>query len=648
MTPSRHRLLDLHVPTRKAARAELERHAVRGEAPLLLMSLVQITGDTSHLDRFGPKIAFETVSDTRLLPPGRLPEAEQTELIGLLADALESADQPEYLQVPDNALFQRMLGLVTGDQIDDEFVPVVLEQGGFVPIEPVIDRITEPSPDFTVAILGAGMTGIAASIMLADAGFRHEIFEAGDDIGGTWRTNIYPGVAVDTPSIYYSFSFEIESQWSKYFPVGAEYQEYLRRVVDKYDVKRNIRFNTRIESLEWDDAAQEWIIRAVADGTSTTSRANAVITAAGFLNRPSVPNIPGIDTFAGTSIHTAEWNPDLDLKGKRVAIVGAGATSIQVVDAIIDDVQHLTLFQRQPHWVRPNVIGEGLVDESERWLQRNVPFYDRWQRARTYWFVSDRNYAAVRADAEWMKDNPLSISAANDVALQSCLSHLKDSFGHDPELLAAMTPDFPPHGKRMIRDPGGYYAALAGDKADVVTASLAEIVPQGVRTSDGEIVELDVIIWATGYTLDFLSTLEVTGRNGIRLTDQWTNNDPRSYLGGTVPNFPNLFVTSGPNSSAGHGGGHNYMTEVVVHYIVECLQLLTEQHAKSLEPTQEAQDEFLAQVDQEMQGSVWMNSDRAHTYYRNEAGRVILPNPWRMVDFWHMLRTPDPAKFVVR
>ncbi|MFE1396977.1 flavin-containing monooxygenase [Nocardiopsis dassonvillei] len=647
MAPAAHRVLDTSVPPRTLPQQEVARHAEEGDHASLLMSLVQVTGDTGLLDRFGPHLRLDTASGG-LVPAGRLPREQASEVVASLAEALSRASQSPYLQVPDAELFGRMISLATGTEVGGEFVPLIREQAGFEPAVPVIARTSTAPEGFRVAVLGAGMAGIAAAIGLADTGFSYEVIEAADDIGGTWRINTYPGVAVDTPSIYYSYSFEPEPGWSRLFPTGAEYQDYLRRVVDKYGVKRNIRFNTTITSLTWDEQDHEWIIKTLSGGEAGTSRANAVITAAGFLNRPKYPDLPGRDSFAGTSVHTAAWDQSLDLRGKRVGVVGAGATSVQVVDAVADAAEHLTLFQRQPHWVMPNYVGEGLVSDHERWLQSNIPFYDRWQRARAYWFVSDVNYPSTRVDPEWTATHDVSISESNDRYMRLCLGHLEASFGHDPVLRAAMTPDFPVHGKRIVRDPGRFYSTLASDKADVVTAPLAEIVPEGIRTLDGRLVELDVIVYATGFTLDFLSTVEITGRDGVRLTERWADNDPRSYLGGTVPGFPNLFVTSGPNSSSGHGGGHNFMTEAVVHYITECLQLLVERGASSIEATEQAQEEFVAAVDEQMEGSVWRHSWSAHTYYRNEQGRVLLPNPWRMVDFWTMLRTPDESKFVLR
>jgi cation diffusion facilitator CzcD-associated flavoprotein CzcO len=641
-----HPAIDVEVAPRRLDPTEVRRHAREGDPAAVLACLVQMTGDLSHVDRFGPHLQSRQENDGRLLPRMHLPEQQWEALLDEVAKA--SAAGGGYRQSLSDEDFLRVLRTVVGQEVDEEFTGIVREQAGFVSSMPAWRTEDAPTADFRVAVLGAGMAGIAAGIALTDAGFAFEIYEQAEEIGGTWRINRYPGVAVDTPSIYYSYSFELEASWSKYYPLGAEYQRYLHRVVDKYDLEHHIRFGTRIWGLAWDEKAQEWIVESERDGVVRTERYRAVITAAGFLNRPKVPDLPGLSDFRGRWLHSAEWPQDLDLRGKRVGVVGAGATSVQVVDAVIGDVEHLTLFQRQPHWVMPNHLGEGLVPDSERWLQEHLPFYDRWQRAKQYWFTSDVLYDNVRADKEWMAEHELSISSLNDMSLQLALSHLKESFGHDPELLAAMTPDFAPHGKRIIRDPGGYYAALAGDKASVVTTGLKDVTPNGLRTEDGQEIELDVIVFATGFTLDFLSTLDIVGRDGTKLAEQWAGHDPRSYLGGTVPGFPNLFITSGPNSSSGHGGGHNFMTEVVLHYIMECLQLMVARGARSMEVRKDAHDTFVAEVDAQMEGSVWRTSLNAHTYYRNEAGRVFLPNPWRMVDYWQMLREPDTTKFEIR
>jgi cation diffusion facilitator CzcD-associated flavoprotein CzcO len=246
----------------------------------------------------------------------------------------------------------------------------------------------------------------------------------------------------------------------------------------------------------------------------------------------------------------------------------------------------------------------------------------------------------------------MSISPENQFLMQACLDYIHRCFGEGSEMAKKVTPDFPIGGKRIVRDPsgfmpGGFYYALTQPNVDLETEALAKVVPEGIVTADGKLIELDVIVWATGMTLDWLSTIEVIGRDGRKLSDVWAGNNPRTYLGGTVPGFPNLFVNDGPNTGLGHGGGHNFMTETVNHFAFECLQLLVENGAKSIEVTQEAHDSHNGRLDERMKGSIWTHEFKAHTYYRNDAGRPILPSPWRLVEYWHLSQRPEPSKFLL-
>lgn len=650
-----HRLLNVDVSPVRLDANELEKHAMAADAGPLVAALAQIRADASILDRFSPLLETSQTSKwSGVTPPRHLPEDAMSEVIRLLKEALSEvgAENRKYVHVFEGDVFRRAVEVATGELPGTEFVPVMQEQAGFVADVPIIPQEVPPSADYKVLVLGTGMSGISAAIAAADAGFEYEIYEAADDIGGTWRINTYPGVAVDTPSIYYSYSFELKKDWSLCYPLGDEYQNYLRHVVSEYGLTDHIRFNTRIDGLRWDERSQEWEVTATSAGKKISSRFKFVITATGFLTGPKFPDVPGIDSFKGLSLHSTEWSKDVDLRGKRVAVIGAGATSVQIVDAVIGEVEHLTLFQRQPHWVRGNSMPDGgRVGESELWLLENVPFYAQWQRAKAYWFMSDKMYDAVRVDPEWIRSHEMSISAENHWMMLESRKHLDESFKDNPELKAKLTPNFPIYGKRPIRDPGNYYAALASDKASVVTEPLAAIEPTGIRTADGAFAEVDVIVYATGFNLDYLSTIEIVGRGGVRLADQWeTNSDPnpRAYLGGTVPNFPNLFVTSAPNTGNGHGGGHNFMTEIAVHYITECMQLVVNKGADSIEVKPEVEEKYFHAVNELFEGSVWKHRSGAHTYYTNARGRVLLPSPWRMVDFWHMHRQPAADEFIVR
>jgi len=319
---------------------------------------------------------------------------------------------------------------------------------------------------------------------------------------------------------------------------------------------------------------------------------------------------------------------------------------VQIIDACVDQVAHFTVFQRQPHWVAPRKRLTDEVPAYRRYLGRHLPYYANWNRLKSYWGTADNNYPVILHDPEWATDH-LSISAANDVLLQMCLEYIERTFGKDTELAKKVTPDFAPYGKRIIRDPGGYYAALTRDHVDVEASEPAEINAKGIVTQDGRQIDLDVIIYATGYHLDFLSTIDIRGRGGRKLADEW-GDSPRAYRGGTVPGFPNLFTMSAPNYSPGHGAGANFSMEVLAHYIIECLQLMALRGASTIEVTERAYQDYVAAIDEAMSHTVWCHTPNAHTYYRSGSGRVVVATPYRLVDVWHQHRAPIEEDFTLR
>lgn len=630
-----------------ADEATLRAHLDRADPGVLLAVLVQITGDAALLDRYAPAITH--VPD----PPEMAAAADPrtaAEIVDAIVRALDSpggvAPGPDS-PADDPARFSRLVRLALGVELGDEYLPMLAEQGGFHLGRPGRPRRGPLPPALDLVIVGGGLAGIAAAITAEREGIAYRILERNDDLGGTWLTQTYPGVGVDTPSSYYSLSSELNPGWTSYYPKGAEYQEYLRTIAAKHGLYAHTRFGAAVESMTWDDHAAVWRLRVrEADGTVAAVSAAAVVTAMGYLNRPKYPDVPGIDRFAGTSIHSGEWDPALDLRGKRVAVVGAGCTAAQIVDSIADDVAHLTLIQRQPHWVGPRKRASDDVPEHHRWLSAHVPYYANWLRLKAFWGSADSAYPVVIVDPEWAAGH-LSISRANDALLQDCLAYIERTFGAGTELAAKVTPDFAPFGKRIIRDPGGYYEALTCEHVDVVTEQPAEIVPRGIVTEAGELIEADVIIYATGFHLDFLSSLEIWGLGGRTLAEEWDGN-PRAYRGGMVPGFPNLFITSAPNANPSHGAGNNFGIEVAVHYLVECLHLMAERGARAIEPTREAYDEYVERIDRDMERTVWRHTDNAHTYYRNDSGRVVVACPWRLVDVWNEHRAPVEEHFILR
>ncbi|WP_167102813.1 NAD(P)/FAD-dependent oxidoreductase [Mycobacterium sp. DL592] len=622
----------------------LRSHLLQADPGVLVAVLAQMTADASVIDRYGPKI--DHVPD----PPERAGTTDSATAEALADEILAALEHPRpgaAAAAVDRELFATLLPIALGTDVDDEQVDLLLEQGGFLPSQPTLPRTTPIPPTTTMAIIGAGIAGIAVALAAAEEGVHFEIYDRNDDVGGTWLTTNYPGIGVDTPSAYYSLSREVNPDWSNYYPQGAEYQAYLVALADKHDLRRHIRFGTEVEALWWDEQHQHWQIHTrAADGARSIDYARVVVTAAGYLNRPRFPDLKGRDTFSGRSIHSARWDPALSLAGKRVAVIGAGCTAVQIVDACVDDVEHLTIFQRQPHWVAPRRRLSDEVPEHRRYLGRVLPFYAMWHRLKSYWATADNNYPIILQDPEWSQTH-LSISAANDVLLQICLDYIDRTFGAGSELARKVTPDFAPYGKRIIRDPGGYYTALTRDHVDVEASEPAEVNADGIRTVDGRQIDLDVIIYATGYHLDFLSTIDIRGRNGKTLAGEW-GDSPRAYRGGTVPGFPNLFITSAPNYSPGHGAGANFSMEVLAHFIVECLQLMALRDATTIEVTQGAFDDYVAGIDEAMQRTVWCHTPNAHTYYRSESGRVVVATPYRLVDLWRQHRAPIEEDFILQ
>ena len=623
---------------------ELRANLLLADPGVLVAVLAQLTGDPSVIGRFTSRISH--VPD----PPERAGTTDPdtaAELADAVIEALAAPRPSDAAAADDPEFFATLLPVALGSDVEAEHVPLLLEQGGFRPSQPTLPR-TVPIPDtVNVAIIGAGIAGISVALAAAEEGVSYEIFDRNDEVGGTWLTTKYPGIGVDTPSAYYSLSREVNPDWSSYYPQGAEYQAYLVALADKHGLRAHTRFGTEVEALWWDEDQGHWQVHSVnATGEREVSYARVVVTAAGYLNRPRWPDFPGRDTFEGSSIHSAQWDSALDLTGKRVAIIGAGCTAVQIVDACVEQVERLTVFQRQPHWVAPRKRLTDDVPDHRRYLGRHVPYYANWHRLKSYWATADNNYPIILQDPDWAKTH-LSINPTNDILLQMCLEYIDRVFGAGTELARKVTPDFAPYGKRIIRDPGGYYAALARDHVDVEASEPAEINAKGIVTVDGRQIDLDVIIYATGYHLDFLSTVDIRGRDGRRLADVW-GDSPSAYRGGTVPGFPNLFITSAPNYSPGHGAGANFSMELLSHYIIECLQLMALRGATTMEVTDEAHRGYVAAIDEAMSGTVWCHTPNAHTYYRSGSGRVVVATPFRLVDLWHQHRAPIEEDFVLR
>jgi cation diffusion facilitator CzcD-associated flavoprotein CzcO len=454
-----------------------------------------------------------------------------------------------------------------------------------------------------VFVVGAGFGGLATAIKLAESGENDFlVIDRGAEVGGTWRDNTYPGAACDVPSQLYSFSFALNPDWSRSFSPQPEIQDYLRKVGAESGVLDRFRFGVNFESAAWDADAALWRIETSSGPVS----ANVVVSAAGALSDPKMPAIEGIDSFAGEVFHSAEWKHDYDLTGKRVGIIGTGASSIQIVPTIAPNLARLDVYQRTAPWVMPR--RDRALSGPEKFAFRNVPGAQRLARALVYLGREATVPAFIR--------QPAIFAVARPQALANLRKGIKDR-----ELREKVTPHFAFGCKRVLIS-NDYYPALARDNVEVVTDGIARITENSVVTNDGTERELDVLIVATG----FLATEQpiagqVKGKNGQTLSDAWAEKGIHAYKGSTVSGFPNLFFVVGPNTGLGHSS-MVYMIESQVAYVVDAVRTMKRHDLATVEPLASAQDEWNADVQRRIKKTVW-NRGGCDSWYLDAHGRNV-------------------------
>lgn len=461
----------------------------------LLMVYVHLTHDESMLETFKVHIHPPYTNPDYQIPQDCIEDLREKLLYVLTTPGAARPGDPPL------DLMKKMMSVGVGEPVEDEFIPMVMEQAGFQRTPPRKEKPgrTPPPPGFKVLVIGAGLTGLLASIELERAGYDHVVIEKNEEVGGTWWKNRYPGVGVDTPSHFYSYSFEISPEWNHYHPHGADMREYFRSVADKYDLRRNIRFQTKVHSLEYDEKDAVWnvTVEDLKSGKRDVIRANAVFNAFGTADRWSLPDIKGIDSYKGIITHSAGYDETIDLKGKRVAVIGTGASSAQIVATIASEVSELAVFMRTKHWMinNPEVTKE--VPEAVKWALRHIPHYKEWFRFRVFWFAADGLYPNVVKDPSYPEDG-IAVSALNEGMRQYALSHMRHKLAGRPDLMEKLTPDFPIFSKRIVMD-AGWYDALVMPHVTLEDSPITEITPTGIRTANGRDYEVDVIICATGF-----------------------------------------------------------------------------------------------------------------------------------------------------
>jgi 4-hydroxyacetophenone monooxygenase len=613
--------------------------------PSLIAALVHITGDES-LVTGAIKPVYDFFGDGQ---GGLTPEQRAATKARALAALKALRDGAKMPPAPSSETVRKLMNFVAGADIPEHYIPFLREElaleGGDVKAVRSLEAIpANVRRDFHVLIIGAGMSGLLAAIRLQQSGIAFTVIEKNADVGGTWMVNSYPGCRVDNPNHLYSYSFEPNHDWPYHFSTQPLLWKYFQGVADKYGLRPHIRFNTEVIDSGWDEARGVWKTRLrTADGREEFVESNAVITAVGQLSRPRLPDIKGIETFKGASFHSATWDHSIDLKGKRVAVIGTGASAFQFVPEIAPDVAQLTVFQRNAPWLGPTPNYHDKVADGKKWLLKHVPFYARWYRFWLWWMLTDGIYEFVKADPDWTARTD-SVGAVNDMLREMLTQYTNSQLEGRPDLQKAATPTYPPGGKRSVRDNGVWLAALKRPNVETVTEGIAQIVPTGLKTASGRQIDVDVIIYGTGFTAsEFLEPMRFTGRGGIDLHTQW-NGDARAYLGVTVPNFPNLFLMYGPNTNIVVNGSIIFFSECEVRYIQGLLDLLLRSNARAIAVKKDVHDAFNEKVDAMNAKMAW-GVPQVTSWYKNAKGRVSQNWPWPLVDYWSATRTPNPDDY---
>jgi cation diffusion facilitator CzcD-associated flavoprotein CzcO len=478
---------------------------------------------------------------------------------------------------------------------------------------------------FRVAIVGTGFSGLGMAIRLKQEGIEDFVlFERADDIGGTWRDNTYPGVACDVPSHLYSFSFAPNPGWSRTFSPGSEIQDYLRRCAGHFDVIPHVKFRHAVTGAHWDEDGQRWEIET-SQGSFT---AQVLVAGMGGLSEPKIPDIPGLESFEGAAFHTAQWDHDVDLRGKRVAVIGTGASSIQVVPHLQPEVEKLHLFQRTPAWIMPH--SDRPISDRERTVYKRLPLAQRVMRGAVYWARELFVIPFVKPRLSSLPEGQARKHLARQVP--------------DRELRRKLTPNYKIGCKRILIS-NDYYPAVSQPNAELVTDGIREIRPHSIVAGDGTEREVDAIVFGTGFRVNDMPAAElIRGRDGRTLSETWRGS-MQAYLGTSIAGFPNMFMLVGPNTGLGHNS-IVFMIESQVEYVLDALRAMDARGAASVDVRPEVQDSYNQELQERLRDTVWSTGGCA-SWYLDDTGRNTTLWPGSTWPFRRRTRRFDPAAYTL-
>ena len=598
--------------------------------PVLAASLVHVVGDIKILDDL-PKPKMAMLGEIQ----GYLSEQEKQLIESIALPLLEqyfSNTELKDFYIPSDDEMHKIMNYIVGAEVSEDYVPMMLDEINLRPSKS-IKNTAAPNKrdikDFSALIIGAGMSGILMGIKLAERGIPFKIYEKNKSVGGTWAENTYPGCRVDIPNHFYSYSFEENHQWSQYFSQQPELEQYFQACFDKYDLAGMTQFNTEVSAMTFDDSTNLWSIQSINNGSEQSEEFNLVISCVGQLNQPKIPEINGLESFDGNIFHSARWPQDDQITGKKVAVIGSGASAFQIVPSIADKCNELTVFQRSAPWMFPNPDYHRDVEDGKKWLLENLPGYSRWYRFLLFWPGSDQLLDSLFIDPEW-QGGESSINETNDQMRQIFTDAMLGQL-QDKSLIPKVIPNYPPFGKRMLQDNGAWLQSLQKDNVRIFTNEIQELTPRGIL-SNNQLHEFDTIILATGFKAqEFFTPICINGGDGF-FNDQY-GDSPQSYLGIAFDTLPNFFSTYGPGTNLAHAGSIIFNSECQVKYICSAIDYILENNIKHLKVKQDVVASYQEKLEARLNQMVWQHPN-VSSWNQNSKGKVVTTSPWRLIEYW--------------
>ena len=596
--------------------------------PVVAALLVHFTGDISILEKL-PRPNQAVLGEIQ----GFLSEDDKQTIKKIALKEISkffSNHEVNDIYVPSNEELNKMMSFIVGENVSPDYIPMMLRDLN-ITSQDLKPSLGTAKSSLEVLIIGAGMSGILAAIKLAERGINFKIYEKNINLGGTWFENQYPGSRVDIANHFYSYSFEENHQWSEHFSQQPELLDYFKRCFDKYDIQKNTYFETQVTDMKFDDLTKMWEVTSIHNENSNKEVINIVLSCVGQLNQPKIPDIKGIDEFQGNMFHSSKWPDDDDvIVGKKVAVVGSGASAFQIVPSIAKYCEQLTIFQRSPPWMFPNPKYHEQVDEEKKWLLENLPYYSRWYRFLLFYPGSDQLLDSLFVDPSW-KERSDSINQQNDEMRELFTSAMLAQIS-DKSLIDKVIPNYPPFGKRMLQDNGAWLEALHLPNVTLLAEEVTRMSSRGIVSSEND-YEFDTVVFATGFKAqDFFYPIEIDG--GVGSFNNIYKDSPQSYLGITFSSIPNFFAMYGPGTNLAHAGSIIFNSECQINYICSAIEFMLNNNHKSIRVKPKIEKEYQDRFDDRHKEMVWQH-EGVSSWYQNSKGKVVTTSPWRLVEYWN-------------